>query len=265
MQKFSRRMVCGLATLGVAFAMVGCSGGSGGPIGLNALAGNYTGSFSGTTINGAPVRGTFNGTVNEQGQVTGTVTQGNQTFPATGTVESDGDITLTAMGFPGTPGAFTSTLTGELEREDGEIVGEGTFTTAQGGLNNAVTGRWTVIRAGTTPNPFAGTYNGSFTGTGSSTGLNGTFTAIADNNGSITGVVTQPGLGTYTATGVVSRSGDMLILAVGALPGNPPQQFVSLLEGTATRNNNVVTASGRFETSRDGQQSGAGTFTATRQ
>ena len=255
------RALC--SVVAVAVFVTGCGGGGNAPTSPAFYAGTYTGSFAGTSASGNAIGGRFTATADNSGNITGTITQGNTTFPATGQVNTNGDITVTATGGSGAA-AFTSVLIGELEAHDGTIIGNGTFSTSLGGVANAATGRFTAIRSRTIENRFAGAYSGTFTSTTPS-GINGTFNLTADANGSLFGLFNQAGAATYSATGFISPNGNVLLFAVGNSGGTPPQQFVSTLSGTAVPSGENVAIAGTFETVQGNTTQVAGTFNGTRQ
>lgn len=259
--KKMQKLLGSVLALGLVAALVGCGGGSGNSTSF--YAGTYTGSFAGTNIAGQPVAGTFTATSDASGNLTGTVSQNGTTFPATGTINSSGTITVNTAG-TSTSGAFTSVLTGELETEDGVVIGNGTFATSLATVPNVATGRFTTIRQRTTANPFVGNYSGTLTSTNPA-GTTSTFTLQADNNGAIRGFVTQPGVGTYAATGVITPLGNLDIFVVSNAGGNPPQQFIEELNGNATLNGNAATIAGNYETKQGSTTVAVGTFTGTRQ
>ncbi|MDQ3815104.1 MAG: hypothetical protein M3347_14335 [Armatimonadota bacterium] len=103
-----------IALVGAIF-LAGCSGSSG-PV--QVVANPFTGRYSGTFTQGIL---TF--TVDNQGRITATVTQGATTLNATGTVDSGGQITIRTTG-----GGFSDIFTGTLSFQGGRIVGSGTYT-----------------------------------------------------------------------------------------------------------------------------------------
>lgn len=131
-------LFCGIATV----ILPGCGGGSSGLSSQGSVAdyqGNYAGTYTGLVQPGlegagSTVGGTFTATIAQDGTVTGTVTQpGAGTFPASGTVDRNGNVVITA------PSSATenSTLTGKItNRKTGALAG--TFTTTSGGVKAVV-------------------------------------------------------------------------------------------------------------------------------
>lgn len=117
---------------------------------------------------------------------------------------------------------------------------------------------------------YAGTYFGTFSGVtaqgapGAGQTVSGTFTAVADSAGKVTGSFTQSGLGTFPSTGTISPSG---AITVTALIGN---QTASLNGKITLGSGNQGTVSGIFTTTQQGTtgQIGMtlvrGTFSGTR-
>src|SRR5687768_5569741 len=91
--KQTRRMFAGMAAAATVAFLVGCGGGSDNNS-ISDFAGNYTGSYAGTSSTGSAVSGRFNVAISNNGQVTGNLFTGNNTpaLPVTGTVDDDGDI-----------------------------------------------------------------------------------------------------------------------------------------------------------------------------
>ena len=262
-RKFGMRLLWSVTAALAAVAVTGCGGGGSGTTTPAFFAGTYSGSFAGTAAAGFAIGGQFTATVDSGGNLVGTVTQGGATFPATGSVDRNGNITVTSSGGSGTE-AFTSVLTGQLEARNGSVIGTGTFSTSRSGVANAATGRFTAIRSRTINNPFAGAYSGTVTST-TPAGINGTFNLTANNSGSVFGLFNQTGAGTYAATGFITPAGEVLIYAVGSAGGNAPQQFVSTLTGTAVPSGNDIVLAGTFETVQGNSTQVAGVFRGTRQ
>jgi hypothetical protein len=111
---------------------------------------------------------------------------------------------------------------------------------------------------------FAGTYNGTFTGViaaglpGAGQTVGGTFTAVVDSQGNVTGSVSQPGIGQFPASGTVTSDGRITVVAQ---PGSGQR---STLTGNATANGNGFTLAGSFTTVSNGVTAVSGTFTGTR-
>ncbi len=111
---------------------------------------------------------------------------------------------------------------------------------------------------------FAGTYNGTFTGVlmapspGAGQTVGGTFTAVVDNQGNVTGSVTQPGVGQFPVTGTVTSDGRVNVVA------QPSANQTSTLSGTAVASGGQATLSGTFTTVNSGFTVVSGTFTGTR-
>ncbi len=255
-------------SLGMVAALAGCGGGNGGLLTSPTPAptqvpanqrfnGQYTGNFAGVTPRGDQVQGSFNNAVAGTGQITGTIKQaGFPDFSATGAVDTNGQIAATAP----IPGGGASTLAGTITQANGSSVSNGTLTTRQGD-QVVVNGIFAGARAEATANPYAGSYSGSFDG---GPGIAGTFAVVADNNGAVSGTVTQPGIGTFLAVGAIDRVGNLSVRAISTFPGNPNIVLLSTLTGKATTTNGAVAATGTFVTTANGQQNASGTFTGKR-
>lgn len=253
-------------SLGMIAALAGCGGGNGGPLTPQTTAtptgvpqnqrfnGQYTGYFAGVTAEGNPVEGTFDNNVAGAGQITGTIKQeGFPDFSATGTVDSNGKVSVTSV----IPGGSASTLAGTATLANGSSITSGTLTTKQNN-QTVVNGIFAGARLEATPNPYAGNYTGSFDG---GPNIKGTFAVTADKNGAVNGTVDQPGLGSYVAVGTVDRAGNLVVRAIAPFPGQPSVILLSTLTGKATTSNGAVTIAGTFKTTANGQQNASGTFT----
>lgn len=255
-----RRMLWGVAAMTMMAIAVGCGGGSSDS--LRFFAGNYTGSFAGTTAAGAEVTGTFNVILDTSGNVTGTITQGgNAPQQVTGTIDRGGNLRFTTAA-----GANVIVVDADVATIDNALIGTGTYSQTLNGVANASSGRASVARTPTTNNPFAGTYTGTFTST-TGTAATGTLNLVADNNGIITGRVNQTGTNAINATGVISPAGNMTVLAVGDRPGAPRIQYTVTLIGDGSINNttNLGTVTGEFTIAQGGTNESRGNFTLNEQ
>jgi len=94
---------------------------------------------------------------------------------------------------------------------------------------------------------YAGTYNGTFSGVVSQgfpyagQTVTGTFSAIADSAGNVTGTFTQADIGTQSASGRVSAGGKIFVTA-------PYNGTTATLTGSITGNAGILSASGSFTT-----------------
>jgi hypothetical protein len=116
----------------------------------------------------------------------------------------------------------------------------------------------------TTPARFAGTYNGTFSGTTTSkspqpgVAVTGTFTAISDQNGILSGTLVQPGVGSFPLTGTIGNNGALLASAtVGT-------SQVATLRGTVANKSGGYIISGTFTTNFGTTTVVSGTVTGTR-
>ncbi|BCM90164.1 hypothetical protein IAD21_02015 [Abditibacteriota bacterium] len=145
----SLRVLLALALVSGSVVLPGCSGGSSSINNVAKYAGNYNGTFDGFIIEGhVPVSGTVTLTADSSGHITGTVTQlvgDNFSFPISGTVSSDGHVSLTAH--PTSDQATTLTVT-ISNASTGAFTG--TFTTT---LESQVEAGGTVSGARTSTNP----------------------------------------------------------------------------------------------------------------
>lgn len=228
----------------------GCSGGRSSSPSASVFAGDYNGNFLGRTLQGDFVNGSVDGIVSRDGRFEGTISQpGLGSFPATGTVDSAGNVNATATG-----NGFTSDFTGKVTRTNGVNAIEGTFSTNQGGISNAVEGVFTGISEQNTDNPFEGAYEGDFL---FSSGNNGTLEGEIDDDGLVQVEITQPGVGTFDGIGVILPNGSLRARALGS-------NFVTTLTGNGNASASPKQITGSFTTKQGDNTIGTGTFTATR-
>jgi PKD repeat protein len=167
--------------------------------GVNAFAGDWSGSYSGSEF------GTWQAVIQTDGSVIATAQSPSVgTVTLTGTVAPSGSATLQGSG-SGVGGAFTITWKGTFYVQGIDTVGVGTWISSSG-----FSGNWSGQRQGGAVNPFAGTYSASY-GTGSS----GSMTIALDQAGSATIVIIDPSAGLLTGTGTVSDSGTLAATAQG--------------------------------------------------
>lgn len=98
------------------------------------------------------------------------------------------------------------------------------------------------------PSRFAGTYSGTFSGATTQNSpqpgvpVSGTFVAVSDRNGNLTGTLSQPGVGVFPLSGTIDSDGRLS--ATAAVGTNQ----LATLRGTAVKSSNGYTLSGTFTT-----------------
>lgn len=272
----------GLAAVATGFILLAAGCGGGGSNGSNSsgqstqrFAGDYSGAFVAIgSKSGSDVSGIFNGKSDNDGKIAGTVLQdgGPGAVPATGTIDRDGAVKLSATGtVPLTPPvSFTTALSGTASLNNGDSVLGGTLLTTQSNGNNP-RGRFVGIRNSTSANPFAGAYSGTFKGTltNGGTAFNGTLTMTITTSGLIRGTFarTATNVRARPLVGTVDRSGkvQLFTLAEVEVPaGSGKFSLVTTqLTGKAVTSNGVK-ISGTLDRTGDASINATGTFTATR-
>lgn len=251
------RVLWGVVAAAMMAVLVGCGGGSSDS--LKFFAGNYTGSYAGTSSTGVEVGGKFNVSVDSSGNVTGTLNSGGNALPVTGSIDRDGNVR-----FETPAGNNVIAVAGQVATIDSALIGTGTFSQTLNGVQNASSGRAAIARTRSINNPFAGTYTGTFTST-TGTAASGTLNLVADANGIVSGTVNQTGTNAIQVTGVVSPAGNLTVLAVGDRPGAPRIQYIVTLIGDGSVTNNKATVTGEFTIAQGGNTESRGNFTLNEQ
>jgi len=247
-----------VAAMAMMAVLAGCGGGSSDS--LRFFAGNYTGSYTGTSSTGTEVGGKFNVSLDTSGNVSGTITpNGGTAQQVNGTIDRDGNLR-----FDTAAGANAISVAGKVATIDNALIGTGTFSQSINGVQNAASGRAAIARTPSSNNPFAGTYTGDFHST-TGTAIGGTLNFVADNNGIITGTLNQNGTNAIRVSGVVSPAGNLTVLGVGDRPGAPRLQYTFTLLGNGHITNNVATVTGGYDLTQGGTTESSGTFTLTEQ
>jgi hypothetical protein len=272
----------GLVTVaaGISLFGAGCSGGGSGNGSSSQSPQRFAGNYSGAYVaigseSGGDVSGVFNGTTDAQGRVAGTVTQdgGLPPFPATGTIGGNGAVNLTANGsIPTTPPiTFSTVLGGTATINNGDAVFGGTLLTTQSDGNNP-RGRFVGIRNVTGTSPFAGSYNGTFTGrfTNGGTTFGGTLAMTVNSNGLIRGTFSRTGtnIRVRPLVGTIDRSGNAQLVALAEVEvpadSNNFLLVVNQLTGKGTTTSSNTRITGSLNRTGDPSINATGTFTATR-
>ncbi len=89
------------------------------------------------------------------------------------------------------------------------------------------------------PNPFAGDYSGTYTGS-----ENGTWTAVFDSGGRVTAWINSPSVGRFTGHGTISPSGEFTLVTSGTGAGGP---YTITWKGTFRTEGGVTRGSGTWQ------------------